>query len=132
MQSSSNRLPLDRNDGLNSGLRNERDAGVFFYWAPTKIRDGYKGTGDNGVFGLGVYNGQTANLSELNDNKHVVAKLTYPFEIGLQIFEPGIQAYTGHYTIDPSRISPGVSHKDDNTYIDQRAALNATSILPRR
>src|SRR5690606_27063174 len=69
LQSSQNRLPLDRNDALNSAVSNERDIGVFFYWAPEKIRkrfsmlvrEGYKGTGDYGVFGLGVYNGQTAN-----------------------------------------------------------------------
>ena len=38
MQSSQNRLPLDRNDGLNSAVSNERDMGAFFYWAPEKIR----------------------------------------------------------------------------------------------
>ena len=31
MQSSQNRLPLDRADGLNSALSNERDLGAFFY-----------------------------------------------------------------------------------------------------
>ena len=31
LQSSSNRLPLDRNDALNSALPNERDMGVFFF-----------------------------------------------------------------------------------------------------
>jgi len=34
MQSSSNRLPLDRADGTNSAHSNERDLGVFFMWAP--------------------------------------------------------------------------------------------------
>ena len=38
LQSSQNRLPLDRNDGLNSAVSNERDLGVFFYWAPEKYR----------------------------------------------------------------------------------------------
>ena len=36
MQSSQNRLPLDRNDALNSAVSNERDLGAFFYWAPAK------------------------------------------------------------------------------------------------
>lgn len=133
LQSSQNRLTLDRNDGLNSAVRNERDLGVFFYWAPKKIRerfsmlvrDGYKGSGDYGVFGLGVYNGQTANVEDLNNNKHIVARLTYPFEIGSQIFEAGIQAYTGDYTIDSDQISEGVAHSEDNTYIDQRFAVSA-------
>ncbi|WP_233254014.1 porin [Hymenobacter sedentarius] len=38
MQSSQNRLPLDRADALNSALSNERDLGAFFYWAPTAVR----------------------------------------------------------------------------------------------
>ncbi|CAM2820514.1 OprO/OprP family phosphate-selective porin [Flavobacterium frigoris] len=38
LQSSQNRLTLDRNDALNSAVANERDLGVFFYWAPSKIR----------------------------------------------------------------------------------------------
>jgi phosphate-selective porin len=38
MQSSQNRLPLDRADGLNSAVSNERDLGVFFYWAPEETR----------------------------------------------------------------------------------------------
>ena len=33
MQSSQNRLPLDRNDALNSAVSNERDIGVFFFGA---------------------------------------------------------------------------------------------------
>jgi hypothetical protein len=67
LQSSQNRLTLDRNDAL-SAVANERDLGAFFYWAPSKIRerfamlvkDGYKGSGDYGVFAFGVYNGQTS------------------------------------------------------------------------
>jgi hypothetical protein len=54
-------LTLDRNDALNSAVANERDLGAFFYWAPSKIRerfamlvkDGYKGSGDYGVFAFG-------------------------------------------------------------------------------
>jgi len=138
MQSSQNRLPLDRNDGLNSALRNERDLGIFFYWAPEKIRqrfsmltrEGYKGSGDYGVLGFGVYNGQTANLEDLNNKKHVVLRLAYPFEIGSQIFEPGIQAYTGMHTIDDRLISDGVQHREDNTYIDERIAFSAI-LYPR-
>jgi hypothetical protein len=67
MQSSSQRLTLDSADGINSAIANERDLGIFFYWAPAEIRerfamlvkDGYKGSGDFGVFAFGVYNGQT-------------------------------------------------------------------------
>ena len=132
MQSSQNRLPLDRNDALNSALANERDLGVFFYWAPTKIRkrfssfisEGLKGSGDYGVFGFGAYNGQTANKPELNNELHYVARLTYPFEIGNQTIEPSIQAYTGNFVIPSDQLSAGVKVRKDRSYLDQRAAAS--------
>jgi phosphate-selective porin len=37
LQSSQNRLTLDRNDALNSAVANERDLGAFFY--ASKIRE---------------------------------------------------------------------------------------------
>jgi len=135
LQSSQNRLPLDRNDALNSALSNERDLGVFFYWAPEKIRklysslakEGLKTSGDYGVLGFGVFNGQTANRPELNDNKHMVARLTYPFEIGSQVIEPGFQAYTGQVIIPTTQLSAGAKMSADGGYLDQRAA--ATLVL---
>jgi hypothetical protein len=135
MQSSQNRLPLDRHDAMNSAVSNERDLGIFFYWAPKKIRDrfsmlvrdGYKGSGDYGVFGFGAYNGQLANRPEMNNSQHLVMRLTYPFEYKGQIFEPSIQAYTGMFTIDKSQVSAGVSHRPDLTYTDKRIAV--TSVL---
>lgn len=131
LQSSQNRLTLDRNDALNSAVANERDLGVFFYWAPSKIRerfamlikDGYKGSGDYGVFAFGVYNGQTANKSEANKNLHVVTRVSYPFMIGNQIIEPGLQAYTGKWAFG-SEISSGVSVKDKQYTLDQRVAAS--------
>jgi len=42
LQSSQNRLPLDRADPTNSASANERDIGAFLYWAPKKIRDRFK------------------------------------------------------------------------------------------
>jgi len=133
MQSSQNRLPLDRSDAMNSAVSNERDLGVFFYYAPTKIRkrysflvsEGLKGSGDYGVFGLGIYNGQTANKPELNTNRHVVSRISYPFAIKNQIFEPGIQAYKGVYTL--STLSSGVKSNLDKTYFDER--IGATFVL---
>jgi len=132
LQSSQNRLPLDRSDGLNSALTNERDLGAFLYWAPKEkralfsslVKDGYKGSGDYGIFAFGVYNGQTANKPELNENLHVVARVTYPFEFKGQIFEPGIQAYTGQFTIPKDQISAGVKTNADATYTDQRIAAS--------
>ena len=130
MQSSQNRLPLDRNDALNSALTNERDIGAFFYWAPKKtrtlftslVKDGLKGSGDYGVFAFGAYNGQTANQTEKNDNLHVVTRLSYPFQIGNQIIEPGIQAYTGKFVLLST--SSGVKKAENSEYLDQRAAAS--------
>jgi phosphate-selective porin len=130
MQSSQNRLPLDRNDALNSSVSNERDMGAFFYWAPKKtremfsslVKDGLKGSGDYGVFAFGVYNGQTANQTERNDNLHVVSRLSYPIKIKNQIIEPGIQAYTGTFTLLST--SSGVKKNDNSEYLDQRAAAS--------
>lgn len=133
LQSSQNRLPLDRADAMNSAVSNERDLGVFFYYAPKKIRqrysslvsEGLKGSGDYGVFGLGIYNGQTANKPELNTNRHVVARISYPFAIKNQIIEPGIQAYKGVYTL--STLSSGVKSNIDKSYLDER--IGATFVL---
>lgn len=135
MQSSQNRLPLDRNDALNSAVSNERDLGVFFYWAPKKIRqrlsmlvnENYKGSGDYGVFGIGAYNGQTANRAELNKEAHVVVRLAYPFELGSQIIEPSLQGYTGQYVISADQITKGVLSNSNRSYTDERAA--ATLVL---
>jgi hypothetical protein len=90
----------------------------------TLVNDGYKGSGDYGVFGIGVYNGQTANRPELNDNKHIVARMAYPFTIKNQIIEPGIQAYTGQFTLPVSQLSRNVKYKKDLTYLDQRQAAS--------
>lgn len=130
MQSSQNRLPLDRNDALNSSVSNERDMGAFFYWAPKSkrelfnslVKDGLKGSGDYGAFAFGVYNGQTANQTERNDNLHVVSRFSYPIKIKNQIIEPGIQAYTGKFTLLST--STGVKKNDNSEYLDQRAAAS--------
>ncbi|MFN6348196.1 MAG: porin, partial [Bacteroidota bacterium] len=107
LQSSQNRLPLDRADATNSAVANERDMGLFFMWAPSKtrklyadlIKENLKGSGDYGVFAFGFYNGQVANKPELNNNRHVVARFSYPIAIGKQLIEPGIAAYKGVFTL---------------------------------
>jgi hypothetical protein len=128
LQSSQNRVALDRNDGLNSALSNERDIGIFGYWAPTNIRErfsylvssGLKGSGDYGVIGGGVYNGQTANRNESNDQLHVVARVTYPFQAGKQFIEPGIQAYSGKVVV--GNVGTGVQGTPGFEYLDRRLA----------
>ncbi|SIT90754.1 Phosphate-selective porin O and P [Pontibacter indicus] len=136
LQSSSNRLALDRNDALNSAIANERDLGIFFYWTPEAIQErfklltdaGLKGTGNYGVFGIGIYNGQTANKPEVNSTQHVVARLSYPLLVGgKQIIEPGIQAYTGKYVVTPDQVSSGVGIEEKylkDGFDDQRLAAS--------
>ncbi len=128
LQSSQNRLALDRNDGLNSAVSNERDLGVFFYYAPKEKRKllsdlvKLKGSGDYGILGLGAFNGQTANNPELNDELHIVGRLTYPFNIKNQIIETSIQAYKGNFVLTKSNLSTGVKFKQDLNYKDERVA----------
>lgn len=115
LQSSRNRLPLDRSDPLNSAARNERDLGAFFYWTPEyaqeffeyTLDEGLKGSGNYGVFGLGVYNGQGGSLREQNDNLHVISRLTLPITLESgQLMELSVQGYTGKYTVLSSPIRP--------------------------
>lgn len=129
LQSSQNRLPLDRHDGLNSAIANERDLGLFLYITPQKIRDRFKmlqnprfkGSGDYGMIGLGIYNGQTLNKPDLNNNFHTVARFSYPFALpNGQIIEAGIQGYTGDYVLSSFSLSPTPQRE----YLDQRAAAS--------
>ena len=136
MQSSSNRLPLDRADALNTASDDERDLGVFYYWAPPEVRqtfkqlvdDGLKGSGDFGVVGLGVYGGQGANRLDKNGEPHVVARATWPQALPFgQIGELGAQAYHGRYV--PTH-STGVTLDEAAGLIDERAAITAV-LYPR-
>lgn len=106
LQSSRDRLAFERADPLASGIRNERDMGIFFYWTPEKIQKRFsylkgnnlKGSGDYGVIGFGLYDGQGINEHDLNDNVHFAARITYPFEFkNGQFFETGVYGYTGRF-----------------------------------
>lgn len=145
MQSSQNRLPLDRADATNSAVSNERDMGLFFMWAPSKtrklyadlIKENLKGSGDYGVFAFGFYNGQIANKPELNNNRHMVARLSYPIAIGKQLIEPGIAAYKGVFSLASDQLTKGVKFvkapslmnniQPDASYLDQR--VNAQFVV---
>lgn len=125
LQSSSVRLPFDRADAF-STFRDERDVGVFFYWAPDEIRDRFKylasnlkGSGDYGVFALGVFNGQGANTRDLNPSMHVVSRVTWPFLIGEQYLEVGGGGYAGRFT---PRRAAGIG--GDERFNDIRGAIS--------
>nr|WP_285711562.1 porin [Erythrobacter sp. COR-2] len=102
MQSSSNRLALDRTDAINSAAAGERDLGIVAYYTPTHVQkiwdrlsaDGQKLFGNYGAFGFGAFNGQGLNRTEGNDGVMLVGLATWPFELdglGLdgQVFEIG-------------------------------------------
>ena len=132
LQSSQNRLTLDRSDAINSAFLQERDMGAFFYWAPKEIRQLYrdinsnnlKGSGDFGVIGIGVFNGQTANKPEMNKSQHVVARVSYPFKVGSQMIEPGIQGYSGKYVMFDNQLTSGIITNANKEYTDTRAAVS--------
>jgi len=142
LQSSQNRLAFDRNDATFSGVPNERNLGVFLYYTPTVVRErfrrlvesGLKGSGDYGMLGIGVYNGQAIDQQDKNKNKHVIFHSAYPYEFSNgQIVQVGIDAYTGQVVVstspvvatDPSLtngqpVSPQVTN--GGNYLDERVA----------
>lgn len=134
MQSSSNRAAMERPDGLNSAVEGERDTGAYFYWAPKEkrklfdklVKDGLKGSGDYGVFGIGAYNGQGPNRGDLNGQPHYVARFSYPvqFKSG-QIMEFGLQGYTGSYVSKVAAIPGlGTPSSPEHGNKDERVALS--------
>ena len=88
------------------------------------VKTGLKGSGDYGVFAFGAFNGQAANKPEQNDQPHIVGRLTYPFEVGKQIIEPSIQAYSGKYVVTTDQITKGTKFLKDRNYTDQRVAAS--------
>ena len=137
IQSTRNRIPLDRNDALNSAFINERDWGLFFYWTPERFqkkfearaKNGLKGTGDYGIFSLGVFQGQST-LRDLNRSKHVVALVAYPLDEGNQLMEFAVQGYWGKYTIAAEKMTSGVRTNATHTYPDKRVAVS-TVLFPK-
>jgi hypothetical protein len=143
IQSSQNRLALDRNDALDSAAPTERDLGLFLYYTPTNVRErfrrladsGLKGSGDYGMLGIGVYNGQGVNVRDRNKNKHIVFHAMYPYEFpNGQILQVGMDAYTGSFNVAtapvvPLNPAPGTTGvplapllRNGGNYLDERVA----------
>ncbi|GAB6139538.1 OprO/OprP family phosphate-selective porin [Methylosoma difficile] len=143
LQSSQNRIALDRDDALNSAVPSERDLGLFAYWTPTDVqklwksmsKKGLKTSGDYGIVGVGVYNGQGTNKVERNDDMYIVAHTTYPFDLAFmglrgQILEVGADAISGQFnTTTSSYLLNGVSKSIPTASIDgnseDRVAVHA-------
>lgn len=128
MQSSSNRLTLDRSDGINSAVPSERDLGIIAYYTPPSVqkiwdrlsKDGQKLFGNYGAFGVGIFNGQGINRTEQNQGLMKVAFATWPFEIGDQVVEIGGSAMLNK--VQPEIRSGGVSPV---AFDDNRVAVHA-------
>ncbi len=143
LQSSQNRLALDRDDALNSAVPSERDLGLFAYWSPSHVqklwkdlaKKNLKTSGDYGVLGVGVYNGQGVNKAEANDDLTLVAHSTYPIELGFaglkgQVLEVGVDAMSGRYNKTPAAYrfnnvsrTPSADSEKDNS--EDRVGVHA-------
>ena len=114
MQSSGNRVAIDRSDAIDSGdSPNQRDLGTFYYWTPVEkqkllkdlVDGGLKGSGNYGIFGIGVYNGQGGSELDENRNLHMVARFTWPFQLASgQVVELSMQGYTGKKVVGGTEI----------------------------
>ena len=137
LQSSQNRLAFDRSDGINSAVQGERDLGLFIYYTPKETKklfrklvdSGLKGTGDYGVLGVGVYNGQTINVNDRNDNKHIVLHATYPMELPYgQIIQFGVDAYRGTFNVGATAPlttgGPAIGRENNGNILDERVGVH--------
>lgn len=135
LQSSQNRLALERPDALNSAVEGERDMGAYLIWAPYEVRErfknivkmGLRGSGDYGLLNAGVYNGTGINNNDNNGKMHYAVRAAYPFEFDNgQFFEIGSSFYTGRFRPGTAAMgafaAPAV---DPNGVRDQRFAVNA-------
>lgn len=136
LQSSQNRIAFDRSDATNSGVNGERDLGFMLYYTPAETRklfrrlvdSGLKGSGDYGILGIGVYNGQTINVAERNNNKHVVVHSSYPLELPYgQIIEFGVDAYRGVFNIGNTSgggLAATPARENNGNYLDERVGVH--------
>lgn len=127
LQSSANRGPLDRSDAINSGVHNERDLGLVLMYAPAEIRQRFKdltsnnlkGSGDYGMIAFNVYNGQTMNRPEKNNDLHRAARFAYPFKLESgQFIEVSLGAYEGKFN---TYTNNSLAERDKDVY-DQRTS----------
>ncbi|MBL8724938.1 MAG: porin [Planctomycetes bacterium] len=134
LQSSQNRGPIERPDALNSAAEGERDLGAYFMWAPREIRDrfrdlvrsGRKGSGDYGVLAVGAFTGQGLNRSDTNGEVHTLARASWPFELpNHQVFEVGVQAYTGRFRPNTQAISGTTPAVNPRGVRDERVGVTA-------
>ncbi len=134
LQSSQNRLALERTDSINSAVEGERDLGAYLMWAPFEIRNrfkdlvkmGLRGSGDYGLISVGAYNGQGINRNDVNGQPHFVARATYPFELeNGQFLEFSVNGYTGRYVPSVAKIGGVTPAYEARGVRDERVGVSA-------
>ena len=114
MQSSQNRLAIERPEALNSAVEGERDQGVYYMYASKEdrallkklVKEGYKGSGDYGIFTAGFYSGAGLNRADNNGEVHSIIRYTKPWVAASgQMYEAGLVAYAGRFKVSTADTS---------------------------
>ncbi len=114
MQSSQNRGPLERPEGINSAAENERDIGAFLLWASPEARRRFRdltGLGLKGSGRLRCRRGRRARarapIDPIRTANHTCWRApAYPFKLKSgQFFELGVQGYSGRFVSPTQAIS---------------------------
>lgn len=96
-------------------------------YAPAEIRQRFKdltsnnlkGSGDYGMIAFNVYNGQTMNRPEKNNDLHRAARFAYPFKLESgQFIEVSLGAYEGKFN---TYTNNSLAERDKDVY-DQRTS----------
>ena len=138
LQSSQNRLTMERAEALNSAVEGERDQGLYYMYASADdrtlfkslVKDGLKGSGDYGVFAAGVYSGAGLNRADNNGEVHAVVRFSKPWVVASgQIYEAGLGGYAGRFKVSPEAIAgvgtPTMSTRDSaDGFVDRRASAH--------
>jgi hypothetical protein len=114
LQSSQNRLAIERPEALNSAVEGERDQGVYYMYADKASRalfkkhnaEGFKGSGDYAVFAAGFFGGTGLNKADNNGEVHSLIRFTYPWVAASgQMYEAGLGGYAGRFMVTPTAIT---------------------------
>jgi hypothetical protein len=137
LQSSQNRLAIERPEALNSAVEGERDQGVYYMYADAEsralfkklVKDGFKGSGDYAVLAAGFFGGTGLNKADNNGEVHSLIRFTYPWVAASgQMYEAGLGGYAGRFKVTPTAVG-GVTPTADarqlsDGFKDRRASAH--------
>lgn len=137
LQSSQNRLAIERPEALNSAVEGERDQGVYYMYADTEsralfkklVKDGFKGSGDYAVLAAGFFGGTGLNKADNNGEVHSLVRFSYPWVAASgQMYEAGLGGYAGRFKVTPTAVG-GVTPTADarqlsDGFKDRRASAH--------